>query len=187
MRSLITLSLAVFAEMISASIVLAAPPELKPLAVVHEQMTIEFAPRTPNQMLSFYEARGFPKAMRDILYQQCFITIRVHNISQKKIWLELADWKFSVDGKPLKREHRDYWKQRWQAMDVPLSYQSTFRWTLFPETRDSLPGEQDGGNLVLPRVKGKITLDAKFKTGEDKQGEVIEIHYDKLYCAENPS
>ncbi|MDH5710464.1 MAG: hypothetical protein OEZ15_02200 [Gammaproteobacteria bacterium] len=170
----------------SASIVLAAPTALKPLAVVHDQMTIEFAPRTPAQMGSFYEARGFPKAMRDILYQQCFITVSVNNISQEKIWLDLVDWKFSVDGEPLKREHRDYWKQRWQAMGIPLSYQSTFRWTLIPETLDYLPGEQEGGNLVLPRVKGKITLDAKFKTGEDKQGEVIEIHYDQLYCAENP-
>ena len=156
-----------------------------PLTLVNERLTIEFKPRSPDQMASFYEARGFPKAMRDILRKQCYITVGIHNTSQQKIWLNLEDWKFSVNGKIIKRQHRDQWKQRWQDMGMSLRHQSTFRWTLIPETLDYLPGEDEGGNLVLPFNKEKITLDAVFATGEDKKGKPIHIHYDQLYCAED--
>lgn len=183
MRLFIVLLLTVFFEMLPSSIVLAATTADKQLKIVHDQLTIKFRPRTSEQMGSFYEARGFPKAMRNIIREQCFITVNIKNISKKKIWLDLSDWQFSVNGKPIKREHRDQWKQRWQDMGIPLRFQSTFRWTLIPETLDYLPGEREGGNIVLPFTRGKITLDAKFKTGEDKKGKVIHIHYDQLYCA----
>jgi hypothetical protein len=162
-----------------------AAQAIAPLAVVEDQLTIEFKPRSPEQMVSFYEARGFPQSMRDILRQQCFITVGIRNTSQHKIWLNLDDWKFSVNGKPIEREHRDQWKQRWQEMNIPLRYQATFRWTLIPEMLDYLPGEYEGGNLVLPFTREKITLDATFATGDNKQGEPIRIHYDQLYCAED--
>ncbi|MCK5001939.1 MAG: hypothetical protein KAJ92_06085 [Gammaproteobacteria bacterium] len=171
------------ALLFSAATVAASPKF--PLVVNHELMSIEFAPRKPEQMGSFYEARGFPREMREVLKQQCFITVKIHNNSQKKIWLDLANWQFSVNGKPLKREHRDVWKQHWQAMNVPLRFQSTFRWTLIPETLDYLPGEEEGGNLVLPFTKEKITLDAKFATGENRDGKPIHIHFEQLYCAED--
>lgn len=149
------------------------------------EMEIVFSPRTANQMGSFYEARGFPKEMRDVLRQQCFITIGIRNTSNKKIWLDLSNWKFTAGGKPIKREHRDYWKQRWQNMGVPLSKQSTFRWTLMPETLDYLPGEREGGNIILPFSNKQIDITAIFATGENKQGNKIVISTDKLFCAED--
>ena len=149
------------------------------------ELEIQFKSRTPNQMASFYEARGFPKAMRDILKKQCFITVGILNKSQTKIWLDLSNWKFSVDGKPLQREHRDYWKKRWQDMGMPLNKQSTFRWTLIPETLDYLPGEHEGGNIVLPFTDKAITLTASFATGKNKQGKTLTITTDKLFCAED--
>ena len=158
---------------------------LAPLSVVNEQLTIEFKPRSPDQMASFYEARGFPKTMRDILRKQCFITVGITNTSQQKIWLDLTNWKFSVNGKAIKRQHRDQWKKRWQAMNIPLRHQSTFRWTLIPEVLDYLPEEHEGGNLVLPFSKEKITLDAVFATGENRQGKPIYLHYDQIQCAED--
>lgn len=171
------------ALLFSAAVVTVSPKF--PLVIEHEDLSIEFSPRTPEQMGSFYEARGFPREVREVLQQQCFITVKIRNHSQKKIWLDLAEWQFSVNGKVIQREHRDYWKQRWQAMNVPLRYQSTFRWTLIPESLDYLPGEEEGGNLVLPFTRGKMTLDAKFATGKDKDGEPIHIHFDQLYCAED--
>ena len=158
-----------------------------PLTVSQDAVQIGFRPRTPDQMGSFYEARGFPKAMIDRLRQQCFITVRIHNTSDDILWLELSDWHFSNDGKPLERDHRDTWKQRWLEMDMPMHSQSTFRWTLLPETLDFLPDEAEGGNIVLPRVEGPITLDASFATGADKQGPAVNIHIDTLFCAENPA
>jgi len=157
----------------------------QPVNIKTPEMEIGFTPRSANQMGSFYEARGFSKEMRDVLSKQCFITIDIHNISHKKIWLDLSLWKFTVGGKPIKREHRDYWKQRWQNMGVPLSHQSTFRWTLIPETLDYLPGEHEGGNIILPFSDKPIGITATFATGENKQGKKIVVSTDKLFCAED--
>lgn len=166
-------------------LVIANMQVVQPVIVKNADMEMDFTPRTPNQMGSFYEARGFPKEMRDILKKQCFITVGILNTSNKKIWHDLSNWKFSAAGKPIKREHRDYWKKRWQDMGMPLNKQSTFRWTLIPETLDYLPGEHEGGNIVLPFTDKPISITAVFATGENKQGETITITTDKLFCAED--
>lgn len=173
--------LKIIALMLVASNIQAA----QPVIITTPEMEVDFTPRTANQMGSFYEARGFPKEMRDVLKQQCFITVGIHNTSNKKIWLDMSNWKFTAGGKPIKREHRDYWKQRWQNMGMPLSKQSTFRWTLIPETLDYLPGEHEGGNILLPFSDKPIGITATFATGEDKKGKKIVITTDKLFCAED--
>jgi len=157
----------------------------EPVVVKTPDMELGFTPRTANQMGSFYEARGFPKAMRDVLKQQCFITVGIENTSNKKIWLDMSNWEITAGGKPIKREHRNYWKQRWQNMGIPLSKQSTFRWTLIPEMLDYLPGEREGGNILLPFTDKPISITATFATGENKQGEKIIITIDELFCAED--
>ena len=156
-----------------------------PLVVTTDKVEIQFSPRSPEQLMSFYEARGFPAAMIDILKQQCFITVRIHNKSKEKVWHDLANWQFTHDGKPLKREHRNFWLDKWQSMNMPQASISTFRWTLLPETLDYLPDEQEGGNIILPRVKGSIAVKARFPAGDQKQGPVVSIDYHKLYCADN--
>ena len=157
----------------------------QPNVVSTEDMEIQFVPRSPDQLMSFYEARGFPSEMIDILSKQCFITVRIHNKSKQIIWHDLGSWQFSHNGQPLKREHRNYWLDKWHEMEMPLASISTFRWTLLPETLDYLPDEDEGGNIILPRVEGPIALKTRFATGDDRQGDVITIEYDRLYCAEN--
>jgi len=169
-----------------AFIFAAATTVTQPLSTGTDKFNIQFSPRTPEQIASFYIARGFPEDVVNILKQQCFITIRIHNTGTEKLWLNLANWKFTANGKPLHRDHRDVWKQRWSDMGLPLRFQSTFRWTLLPESLDYVPQEEEGGNIILPRVKGPISLQASFITGNNKQGPVINIEYDKLYCAEDP-
>ncbi len=161
----------------------AATTASQPILTSTEDIEVQFAPRTPNQLSSFYEARGFPAEMIDILRRQCFITVRIHNKSTTKIWHDLDDWRFSHDSKPLQREHRNYWLDKWRAMNVPLASISTFRWTLLPEELDYLPDEEEGGNIILPRVDGPISVKARFATGDDGTGEVITIENDRLYCA----
>jgi len=143
-------------------------------------------PRTPDQMASFYEARGFPAPMITALKQECFFTVRIHNRRTDVAWLELANWSFSHDGKPIARLHRDAWQQRWQEMNMPMASRSTFRWTLLPETLDYLPDEEEGGNIILPRVDGNFHLHAIFKTGENKLGPQIRIDFPAFSCANNP-
>jgi hypothetical protein len=172
-------------NIITVMLVITNMQVVQPVIVKMPELEIDFTPRTPNQMGSFYEARGFPKEMRDIIKKQCFITVGILNTSDKKIWHDLSNWKFTAAGKPLKREHRDYWKKRWQDMGIPLNKQSTFRWTLIPESLDYLPDEHEGGNVVLPFTDKPISITATFATGENKQGKKITITTDKLFCAED--
>lgn len=170
---------------LSVMLVISNLQAVQPIIVKAPQMEIDFTPRSPDQMGSFYEARGFPPSMLNILKQHCFITVGIMNNSDSRIWLDLSNWIITADGEPLHREHRDYWKKRWQKMDIPLSKQSTFRWTLIPESLDYLPGEREGGNIVLPFTDRPISITATFATGDDKQGEKITVTTDKLFCAED--
>ena len=172
-------------NIIPVLLVIANMQVVQPIIIQTPELDVELTPRTPNQMGSFYEARGFPKNMLDVLKKQCYITVGIRNKSDRKIWLELSNWTFSAAGKPIKREHRDYWKKRWQEMNIPLNKQSTFRWTLIPEKLDYLPGEEEGGNILLPFTKDYISVRAIFSTGENKQGKKITITTDKLFCAED--
>lgn len=167
------------------TILAAATVANQPIVVNTGQIEVQFAPRSPNQLMSFYEARGFPAEMLEILKDQCFITVRVHNKSREKIWHNLENWSFTHNGKPLRREHRNYWLDKWHSMNMPQASISTFRWTLIPESLDYLPDEEEGGNIILPRVTGPINVKASFPTGDNKQGQEITIESDRLYCAEN--
>ncbi|HHJ36029.1 MAG TPA: hypothetical protein ENJ87_09715 [Gammaproteobacteria bacterium] len=166
-------------------VVVASMQAVQPLIIKSPELSMEITPRTPDQMVSFYEARGFPRPMLDVLRKQCFITVGITNNSQHTIWMDLSNWTFSSQGKVINREHRSHWKKRWQAMHIPLNKQSTFRWTLIPETLDYLPGEREGGNIVLPFTEGPISFSAIFTTGENRQGKKLTLSTDRLFCAED--
>ncbi|MEE9492593.1 MAG: hypothetical protein V3W04_04355 [Gammaproteobacteria bacterium] len=150
-----------------------------------EPLQIDIQPRTPEQMSAFYEARGFPQAMIDALETTCYMTVHIKNTSQDVLWLDLSLWRFTIGDISLKRFHRNEWLQRWKEMDIPLRFQSTFRWTLIPELLDYQPGEEEGGNIILKRTQEPITLHAVFPIGQDKQGKAHTVKIDNLRCAEN--
>ena len=154
-------------------------------ALAGAAVMLEFTPRTPEQMTAFYEARGFHEAMLKPLHQQCFITVRVTNTGDEVVWVDLDTWRFSVDGKPLRRYHRREWLEKWRDMGMRPAHRSTFRWTLMPEKLDYQPGESEGGNIILPRLSGTIRLQATFATGTDGKGPPLHREFDNLYCAED--
>ncbi|VAW52359.1 hypothetical protein MNBD_GAMMA05-711 [hydrothermal vent metagenome] len=170
---------------IPALVVVASMQAVQPAIIETPEIMLEVTARTPDQMGSFYEARGFPKPMLNILKQQCIMTVGITNKTQDTIWMNLSNWEFTSQGKVIHRKHRNHWKQRWQKMNIPLNKQSTFRWTLIPEILDYLPGEREGGNIVLPFTKGYFSLKAEFATGKNKQGKTLTISTDKLFCAED--
>jgi len=167
-------------------LVISATQPVQPVVIDTAEFTIEMTPRTPDQMRSFYEARGFPVEMLDEISRYCFITTGITNKGKDKLWLDLSQWEYSSGGKIIERRHRSQWKAHWQKTGRPKSSQATFRWTLMPETLDYLPGEREGGNVTLPFTSGHFTLEASFRTGDDKKGEIINIRTDKLFCAEDP-
>lgn len=171
---------------LALSVVISATEPSPPVLIETSEILIEMTPRSPNQMRSFYEARGFPKSMLDEMKGYCFITTGITNKTNRKIWLDIANWQYSVNGKPVIRKTKGEWKQRWVEMGLAKSKQSTFRWTMIPETLDYLPGEKEGGNVTLEFVPDYFHFEASFKTGDDQQGSVIKVSTDKLYCAEDP-
>ena len=150
------------------------------------RLTVQLGPRTPQQIAAFYEARGFQADMIDILRQQCYLTVFIHNKGDDILWLDLAHWTFTNAGGEITRLDRAHWRERWQAMDIPLAHQSTFRWTLLPEQLDFLPGEREGGNIILPRLGQPLHIRARFDTGADRAGPVVEVEFTRVECAVDP-
>lgn len=153
----------------------------------NEHLKLVLIPRTPDQMAAFYEARGFPGNALSVISNLCFITVGIKNKRRDILWLNLDNWSFYTNNSYIRRIHRSEWPERWNKLEVPQRLQSTFRWTLLPETLDFRPDENEGGNIILPRITGSFSLVAKFLTGADKQGKEIRIQLNDLACAEDES
>ncbi|HEY9199135.1 MAG TPA: hypothetical protein VIR60_07190 [Gammaproteobacteria bacterium] len=151
-----------------------------------DRLTVVLTPRTPDQMAAFYTARGFGRVMIDRLSAQCFITVFIANKSADIVWLDLGQWRFGNAGGTMPRHDRNYWREQWNQLQIPLAHQSTFRWTLLPERLDFRPGEAEGGNIILPRLDKDLTITARFATGADRAGTPIEVEFEKVRCAEDP-
>lgn len=155
------------------------------LSVTSDQLSVRLTPRTPQQMAAFYEARGFGREMIDLLNQQCFITVSIANKNTDVIWLDLTQWRFENADTVVIREDRNYWRERWSSLQIPMAHQSTFRWTLLPEHLDFRPGEYEGGNIILPRLGKPMTIRARFDTGEQRDGIPIQISFNNVACAQD--
>ncbi len=140
----------------------------------------------PQQIAAFYEGRGFSKPMIDIIRQQCFVNVIIHNKSQDILWLDLTQWQFNTSDRLLQRLDRTYWQTRWASLNIPQPHRSTFRWTLIPRQLDLHPQEGEGGNLILPRQAKPFSLVATFVTGANKQGTPIVVRFDNLQCGVDP-
>jgi hypothetical protein len=142
-----------------------------------------FRPRTPQQISAFYEARGFPKPALELLRNLCFITVSFKNKSREIIWLDLNQWRFYTKNSVVLRIRRQEWPARWERLEIPRGLQATFHWTLLPESLDFRPQEAEGGNIILPRIDGPMTLIASFPTGRNQQGPPLKFTLQNLTCA----
>jgi hypothetical protein len=151
----------------------------------NQWLKLRFIPRTPEQMAAFYEGRGFPDRAIEQITGACFMTVVIRNKSDKIIWLDLSDWKFTDGSGKNGRITREQWRRDWERLNVPMANRSTFGWTLLPEQRDLRPGEGVGGNITLVPSRKPLTVDMRFDTGADKQGEPMHIHMQNLRCEFN--
>ena len=149
----------------------------------NQQIKVAIASNAPQPISAFYEGRKFQKDMINRLKQQCFVSVFIKNKSDDIIWLDLSQWSFNNTDGEISRLDRYYWKAKWQEMNIPLAHQSTFRWTLLPEALDFLPGEKEGGNILLPRFGKPFSISARFNTGKDKKGTPIDINFNDITCA----
>jgi len=151
----------------------------------NDVIKLRLRPRTTQQMAAFFEARGFPQAMRQRLAKYCFMTVVMKNKSTDVVWLELDNWRFQSAHGSVERIPRSHWPPLWQQMHIPLAAQSTFRWTLLPERLDFQPQEGEGGNILLVPIKATFALRARFAVGKDKRT-AFNIHVSNLRCASDP-
>ncbi|MBI5612451.1 MAG: hypothetical protein HY942_05230 [Gammaproteobacteria bacterium] len=139
--------------------------------------------RTLGQQFAFYSARGFPEDAVRRITQRCFLTIGIRNERNDIVWLELDGWRFIDDqDREHKRIRRDEWNALWKRIALPPAYRATFGWTQLPERRDLHPGESAGGNVTLAPPPVPFTLAARFRTGDDGSGPVLQVRFDNLVC-----
>ena len=147
-----------------------------------DDLLVVLRPRTPEQIAAFYEARGFPQAALDRVSDTCFVTVHIRNRSNSVIWLDLAEWRFSSDGRPLERLDRRWWQAQWDAIGLRQASRSTFGWTLLPEIRDLQPDEPVGGNVVFPGVTRQFDMQLNLPTGRHRDGETITLEFGNIDC-----
>ena len=150
--------------------------------VENDDMLMVLMPHTPEQIAAFYEARGFPKNALDLISKTCFVTVHIENKSNRIIWLETVNWDLSSNQQTPQRLGKDYWDARWGEIKLPLANRATFGWTQLPVQRDLQPDEPVGGNIVLHGDIGKFNLKARFLTGKDKRGGLLEVRFQDIEC-----
>lgn len=153
--------------------------------VENDHLLVVLIPHTPDQMAAFYEARGFSAQAIDLIRETCFVTVHIENKSRKVIWLEIDNWHFSSDNKPLLRLGDDYWNTPWNDVELPQANRSTFGWTLLPEVRDLQPDEPVGGNIVFHRPVDRFNIKAHFMTGRNKRSGMIDVNFENIECPQD--
>jgi hypothetical protein len=157
--------------------------EIAPKRDIQSGVSISVAPRTPAQVATFFEARGFPEAALARLRAVCFLTVTIHNRSTDVAWLELDRWRLvEATGAERPRRSRAHWERIWEELDLPQARRATFGWTQLPESRDLQPGESVGGNIAMVPPAGEFTLEARFATGAHKDGKELRIRRAQLSC-----
>jgi hypothetical protein len=149
----------------------------------NDDLLVVVIPRTPAQMAAFYEARGFPPEAIALIRGTCFMTVHIENKRDGILWLDLDQWQFTADGRPLARIGVPDWAARWDAIELRQASRSTFGWTLLPALRDLHPDESVGGNLVFPGDTATLTIEAHFPAGPDRQGAPVSAAFGRLHCA----
>jgi hypothetical protein len=157
--------------------------EKKPsLSFENAQVRLQLFPRSNEQMAAFFEARGFPETMIAQLSEYCFFTVVIDNKMDAELWFDLSEWDFFAQQQRVPRIARSKWPPVWKSLNIPMASQSTFRWTLLPETFDFYANESEGGNIILQKTTAKFSLAARFGLG--KQRRILQASVNNLQCAD---
>jgi len=168
---------------LSVSAITAYAAEEGPVEYEDDEVYMRLVIRSKDQLSAFYVGRGFPQNAIDEILKTCFITPLVRNKTLDALWVEPDSWSFIGDNQPIARIKRDYWDKPWKDTGLSLAHQSTFGWTLMPETRDLRIDEGVGGTVAIPMQAKPFTLKARFNTGLNKEGKPKIIEFKGITCA----
>jgi hypothetical protein len=141
-------------------------------------LSIRVAPRPPQGMAAFYEARGFPPDAIASIRDACFLGVMVVNHTPEVIWFDLDRWEFRDADGPVRRLTLGDWASRWDAVGLPWAKRATFRWTQLPDRRDLQPDEPVAANVAIARPHGPVSVLMRFRsetTGKDRTTEFTNI------------
>ena len=172
-----------FITTVSAIINTSYAANISPIEYEDEKVYMRLVIRSADQLSGFYVGREFPKSAIDEILKTCFITPIVKNKEFDALWVEPNSWNFTINGKAIERIKRDYWKKVWMDVGLSLAHQSTFGWTLMPESRDLRFDEGVGGSLAIPKQTKPFTLKARFNTGLEKEGKAKTSTFKDISCA----
>lgn len=148
-----------------------------------KRIRVSITPRTPEQTTAFYYARGFPDPVINELKQQCFLTISIHNLSKQTLVHDVEQWTITSSGQPVERLGRQYWFAWFRSHDINLAVQSTFRWTLLPDSLDFFPAEGEGGNIIIPYTDKPVSMRMQFKLVSNMETQPFHIDFPAIRCA----
>jgi hypothetical protein len=164
-----------------------AEPKVTVEGATSGEFSFRVSARTPRQQAAFFEARHFAPEGIAAIAQTCFLTFGMVNKTSDIVWLELNNWRFTDGESPVKRVSRPQWRELWEKIELPAANRATFDWTQLPETRDLQPDEPVAGNVALIAPSGTFSLEAVFRTGDNRQGAPIRVKVADLRCGEDGS
>ena len=147
-----------------------------------DDVYLRFIQLTPQQIGSFYEGREFTKAAVDKLTASCYVTVIIKNRSNDFLWVDIAKWEFSQNGRKIIQQDRAYWNKQWDEINLKQAHRSTFNWTLMPAERNLYPQEDVGGRIPIPMQSKPFTVVLNFPTGENKQGKIKTVKMQNVIC-----
>ena len=59
-----------------------------------DDIVVRVIPRNKENIIAFYQGRGFPQSSYDEINKVCYVTFLIRNKSHTVHWLELENWKF---------------------------------------------------------------------------------------------
>ncbi|MEK6749166.1 MAG: hypothetical protein AABY83_08170 [Pseudomonadota bacterium] len=148
-----------------------------------DELEISAFNRSPDQVASFYEGRGFPKPMIDATRNQCFIVWSIRNKTAHVLLMDLARWSFVAESGLVTRVTRAQWFKLWERMGAPANSRATFRWTLLPETLDLQPNESVGGNITLAAFNAPFEVTMSFAAGGLHAATAKRVQIKGVQCA----
>ena len=152
------------------------------LTYTDDDIYLRFIQLTPQQIGSFYEGREFKKAAVDKLTASCYVTVIIKNRSKDFLWVDIAKWEFSQNGRKIIQQDRAYWEKQWDKINLKQAQRSTFNLTLMPAERNLYPQEEVGGRIPIPMQNKAFTVVLNFPTGENKQGKIKTVTMDNVIC-----
>ena len=168
-------------SLLSALLVCTLPVAAERLEIDNKSFRLRLSTPAPSALAAFYEGRGFPQTMIEVLRQQCFINVGLRNKTNTIVWYDLSNWQFTTKDGAITPYPRRHWQALWQQLHIEARHQATFRWTLLPEQLDFRPTEAEAGNIVLPYTALPITIRGKIAVGENKD-KIIDIAFEEVTC-----